>query len=189
MKKIVMIVVTLVTLSAAAQTNSILNTNGISTLTNTITPLGYLESYLVDNDTNYNGWTNNHFTVFQSAVFSNVKGVPGASTLGNDLGLEVPYHAWNVSFESVTRFEQLFGDVHEQSFGAAYDYNLHQVQLSGGVDLRYTFDGHRVQGVPFVEVKKASTQLQGLSPFARYSYPISGHANAGELEIGLCIKF
>src|SRR5580698_839876 len=101
-------------------------------------PLSLLESFIANNDMNYNGWTNAHFTIWQAAAFANVNGVPGASSEGNDLGFEVPIHKYSLHLDSVTRFEQLFGDIGSQQVGLGYDYTLHQLQLSAGLDVRYT---------------------------------------------------
>lgn len=149
--------------------------------------LSLAESYLVDNDPLYDGWESNAFSLNQSAVFSDVKGVAGASTLGNDLGVDIPIHKYNISIDEVTRFEQLFGDVGMVEGGVQYNYNDYQVQMSGGIDIRDTFQGHRIQAVPYVQIAKASTGIPALSPFARYEFPISSHSGAGELKIGLVI--
>lgn len=150
-------------------------------------PLATVESYLLDNDTNYHGFDSNAFMLFQSAVFSSVKGVPGASSIGNDLGLDVPFHKYNLALDSVTRFEQVFGDVGNQQVGVQYDYNDYQVQFYGGFDVRYQFAGHRVIAVPYVGLAKASTGIPSLSPFIRWSYPITSKPGAGEVDIGLDI--
>ena len=148
-----------------------------------------LQSYLANNDTNYNGWASNHFTLWESAVFASVNGTPGESTLGNDLGIEIPIHKYSLHLDSITRFEQVFGDIGSQSAGLAYDYNIHQVQLSAGLDMRYVFTGSHAEAVPYIELKKSSTSLYGTAPFLRYSYPIQKSPGAGEVDIGLSISF
>lgn len=184
-KLLVLLGVALAAVSVQAQ----LSTNGI---------LQTFENYITLNDTNWNGWNSNHFTLWQGATFANVQGVPGASTIGNDLGLELPiYHVkvgpdltgYSLHLDSATRFETLFGDVHSQQVGLALDYNLHQVQLSAGLDARYQFIGSQVVAVPYLELKKASTLLNGLSPFLRYGYPARGKSGAGEITIGMCVEF
>lgn len=172
----------LAVLPAKAQTNlpPIPTPNGV---------LQELQSYLVNNDQSYNGWLSNKFTLWEAAAFSSVKGVPGESSIGNDLGLEVPVHKYNLHLDSVTRFEQVFGDIAFQQVGIAYDYNLHQIQLSAGLDGRYMFAASRLQAVPFIEFKKASTSLLGTSPFIRYSLPVQSKPGAGEVDIGLSISF
>ena len=70
---------------------------GLSTLcakaqTTNNTPLniiGTLQSYIRDNDTNCNLWQTNHIDIWQAAVFQSVNGVPGASAIGNVLGLDL----------------------------------------------------------------------------------------------------
>jgi hypothetical protein len=152
-------------------------------------PFSLLESYVADNDPAFNGWESNHFTLWQSAVFSDVKGVTWASSVGNDLGLEVPIHKYHIAIDSVTRFEQLFGDVHDQQVGVQYEYDLHQLRLAGGLDGRYTFTGKRLQAVPYVELEKASTQLHGVGALLRYGYPITSKSGAGEIEVGAFVSF
>lgn len=152
-------------------------------------PIQLLESYLVDNDPAFNGWQSNHFTVWQAAVFASVNGTPGASAEGNDLGLEVPVYAHEISLDSVTRFEQVFGDIHSQQFGLQYDYNLNQIQASVGLDARYTFTGHAVNAVPYVELKKASTSLRGIGTFLRYGLPIRKNPGGGEVDVGVEAPF
>ncbi len=181
MKKIIGITAIILSCSLAGQAQS--NTSTASSV------LTELESYLVNNDTNYNGWANNNFTIWEAAVFSSVNGTAGESSLGNDLGLELPIHKYNLHLDSVTRFEQLFGDVHSQSAGVAYDYNVHQLQLSAGLDARYVFTGNHLQAVPYLEFKKASTSLYGTAPFVRYSYPVQSKPGAGEVDIGLSVSF
>ena len=158
------------------------------TVTATGTPanlLTLLQSYALDNDPTDNIWDTNKLVLFQAAVFSSVNGTPGASAVGNDLGLELPIHKFNVHVESVTRFEQLFGDVHSQAIGVAYDYNLHQIQLSAGVDVEDTFQDNAVRAVPFLEFKKASTSLAGVSPLFRYEFPIQRNPGAGRVLVGV----
>ena len=140
-------------------------------------------------NTTYNGWTNHTLTLWQAAVYSSVNGTPGESSIGNDLGLEIAIHKYNLHLDSVTRFEQLAGDVHHQQFGVAYDYNVHQIQLSAGIDARYVFTGSQLQAVPYLEFKKASTSLYGTAPFIRYSLPIRKNPGAGEVDVGLAISF
>lgn len=153
------------------------------------TVIGELESYLANNDTNYNGWTNTTLTLWEAAVFSSVNGTAGESPIGNDLGAEIAIHKYSLHIDSVTRFETLFGDVAAQSAGLAYDYDIHQIQLSIGLDARYLFTGHHVEAVPYMEFKKASTSLYGTAPFIRYSFPIQNKPGAGEVDIGLAISF
>jgi hypothetical protein len=116
-----------------------------------------------------------------------VNGTPGASAIGNDLGLEVPIHKYNIHLEAVTRFEQLFGDVHSEAVGVGYDYSIHQIQLSAGVDVEDTFKNNAWRAVPFVEFKKASTSMYGLSPFFRYEFPVQKDPGAGRVLVGLQI--
>ena len=173
-----------ITVPAKAQTNATATPTPSSIFTT-------LESYLVNNDPAYNGWTNNSFTVWQAAVFSSVNGTAGESAIGNDLGAEIPLRFIkfaSLHLDSVTRFEQLFGDVASQSVGIAYDYSVHQIQVSAGLDARYRFTGNHVQAVPYIEFKKASTSLYGTAPFIRYSFPIQGKPGAGEVDIGLSIS-
>ena len=156
--------------------------------------LTMLEGYLVNNDPTYNGWQSNHFDIWEGAVFANVNGTPGASSVGNDLGLEVPFWRsatkdYGFHVESITRFEQLFGDVHSQAVGIGYDYNIHQIQLSGGVDLETTFANNAWRAVPFLEFKKASTTLYGLAPFLRYEFPVQKNPGAGRVIVGLQLPF
>ena len=161
----------------------------VAAQTNALGPLSTLQSFIVNNDTNYNGWTNSQFTIWQAAVFASVNGTAGESSLGNDLGLEIPIHKYGIHLDSITRFEQLFGDVGSQSVGVAKDINIHQMQLSAGLDARYRFTGSHFQAVPYFEFKKASTSLYGTAPFVRYSYPIQSKPGAGEIDLGLCITF
>ena len=151
--------------------------------------LSELESYLVNNDTNYNGWTNAHVSLWESAVFSSVNGTPGEAILGNDLGAEIYIHKYSLQLDSVTRFEQLAGDVGSQQVGLGYDYILHQLKLSAGLDVRDTFQSGHWQAVPYIELMKASTSLYGTAPFVRYSYPIQKSPGAGEVDIGLSVSF
>jgi hypothetical protein len=147
--------------------------------------LGLLQSYLLQNDPTWNGWQSNHVCIWQAAVFSSVNGTPGASAIGNDLGAEFPIHKYNIHIESITRFEQLFGDVHSQAVGVGYDYNIHQIQLSAGVDVEDTFANNAVRAVPFLEFKKASTSMAGLSPFFRYEFPVQKNPGAGRVLVGM----
>jgi len=160
----------------------------------TNTPQSVLDmftSYLKDNDPNYNGWCSNHFDIWEAAAFQNVNGTPGASAVGNVLGLEIP--VWRsvtksvgLHLESQTDFETVFGDVGYQAVGIGYDYNLHQIQLSAGLDADIGLNGPlTVNAVPFIEFKKASTSLGGASPIFRYELPIRSHPGGGRLLIGV----
>ena len=149
--------------------------------------LAILQSYLVDNDPTCYIWNSNHFTLWQGAVFSSVNGTPGASAVGNDLGAAIPIHKYNISIESVTRFEQLFGDVHSQAVGVQYNYDLHQIQLSGGVDVECTFANNAWRAVPFLQFAKASTTLAGLCPIFRYEFPVQKDPGAGRVIVGICL--
>ena len=93
----IMSMLVLLALPVRSQTNVM--TNNVNTVINTVTTtstttpgtiLSTLQSYLVDNDPTYNGWQSNHVDLWQAAVFQDVKGVSGASAVGNVLGLEVP---------------------------------------------------------------------------------------------------
>ena len=160
-------------------------------------PFSTLEGYLVNNDLTYTGWDSNVFTLWQGAVFSSVSGVPGAASIGNDMGLEVPLHSFSsqslishLAVDSVTRFETVFGDVHSQQLGVAYNYNYGQIQLSAGIGARYGFtSGDGLHAVPWVEFKKASTGVPGVCPGVRYSYPIESKAGAGEIDLMLTFSF
>jgi len=152
-------------------------------------PLSTLESYLTQNDPTFHGWDINKFTLWQAAAFANVNGVAGASSVGNGVGLEIPLHKYSIHLDSVTDFEQLFGDVHAQSFGLGYDYNLNQIHLSAGFDAQYTFTGNSVHAMPYVELIKQPTTLHGLAPFLRYAYPITRSPGAGRFYVGLGITF
>lgn len=191
--------------SARAQTTNIIVGDSSFLLTNNLAlpsevipagPLSTLQSYLVNNDMTYTGWDSNYFTLSEGAVFSSVGGTPGASSLGNDMGLEVPLHsfstnAWlrNLSIDSQTRFETVFGDIHSQQLGVAFNYNYGQVQLSAGLAGRYGFTkGDGLHAVPFVELKKA-TSVAGTSPFVRYAFPITSKPGAGEIDLGICFTF
>lgn len=195
MKKVLLSLVAVAALAAPAfaQTN-IFSTN---TPLNAVTgPLSTLESYILDNDTNYNGWASNSFVLWEAAVFANVNGTPGASSIGNDMGLEVPFHNFtskailsSLSLDTSARFDALFGDLQAAQLGLAYNYNLYQVQMSAGLDGRYTMSGGGLEAVPYFEFKKASTALPMLAPFIRYSYPILKKPGAGEVDIGLQISF
>ena len=81
----------------------------------------------------------------------------------------MPIHKWNIHLDSVTRFEELFGDVAFQQFGIGYDYSLHQIHASGGVSVRDTFYDTAIRPVFWLEFAKASTQLGGASPFFRFN--------------------
>ena len=158
---------------------SLFNTNGLLTT---------LESYLTQNDPTFNGWQSNHFTLFEAAAFASVNGVPGASAQGNVLGLEVPIHKWSIHIDSATAFEQLAGDVHSQAVGLGYDYNIHQIHLSAGLDAQYVFTGNHLQAMPYIEFIKMPTTLYGMAPFFRYQYPISRSPGAGQFLIGLALN-
>ena len=152
--------------------------------------IGYLQSYLLNNDTNYNGWDSNHFDLWEAAVFQNVNGTPGASAVGNVLGLEIPIHKYNLHVESLTDFETVFGNVGYQALGLGYDYNIHQIQLSAGLDVDVNLNGATTaNAVPFIEFKKASTSLGGSSPFLRYEVPIRKSPGAGRFLVGLQVPF
>ena len=159
------------------------------------TILGTLEGYLTVNDTNCNIWQSNHFDIFQAAVFQNVNGVPGASAVGNVLGLEVPFYRWSsntfgLHVESLTDFETVFGDVGWQAMGFGADYNIHQVQVSAGLDLNLGLNGpETLRAAPFIEFKKASTSLNGLSPLFRYEIPIDRKTKSGLFFVGLQLPF
>lgn len=152
-------------------------------------PLGTLESYLTQNDPAFNGWSTNKFTLWQAAAFASVNGMAGASSVGNGMGLEIPIHKYSLHLDSVTDFEQLFGDVHAQSFGLGYDYNIHQIHLSAGLDGQYTFSGNSLHALPYVELIKQPTTLYGLAPLLRYAYPITRRPGAGKVYVGLSISF
>ena len=165
------------------------STTTTTTITAASAPLSMLESYIVDNDTNYQGWNSNSFTLWEAAAFQQVNGVPGASAIGNDLGLEVPIHSFNLHVDSVTEFETLFGDIHFQKIGLAYDYNWGQIQMSAGLDADIQLAGPLTLHMePYFEFKKAATST-GLAPFIRYGYPIQRHAGAGIVYTGLQIPF
>lgn len=190
--KVLIAITTLIPFISMGQTNPpVINTNIPPSIQQALSmnPISLLESYIVDNDTNYNGWLSNHFSLWQAAVFSTVHGVPGASAVGNDMGLEVPVYKHALSVDSVTRFEQLFGDIHSQQIGVSYSYNMNQIQLSAGLDGRYNFIGHHLEAVPYVELKKASTLLHGVGTILRYSFPIQKNAGGGEVEIGAVVSF
>jgi hypothetical protein len=185
-------------LTAVVSTNTPVQTEAVTvnpitvaaTVLGSNSALGVLEtlqSYIVDNDVNYHGWDSNAFSLNESAVFSDVKGVQGASTLGNDLGIDLPIHKWNVSIDESTRFEQLAGDVADVEFGPQYDYNDYQIQFNAGVNVRYAFAGNRVNAVPYVGFAKALTGIPSLSPFFRYEYPITSHSGSGEVKVGMVI--
>lgn len=180
-------------ISLNAQTNApVVSTNGAGQVS--VSPQSLpaqpgiaetLQSYLINNDTTFNGWSTNHFTAIEAVKFANVNGVPGASALGNVVGLEIPIHKWSVHFDTLVDFEQLFGDVHSLAVGVGYDYNIHQIHLSGGVDVQDVFTNNHVQAVPYVELMKMPTTLYGLAPFLRWQYPISRHPGGGEFLVGI----
>ena len=159
------------------------------------TIIGTLQSYLTQNDPSFNGWQSNHFDLWQAAVFQDENGVPGASAVGNVLGLEVPF--WrtaskNTGFhiESMTDFETVFGDVGWQAVGIGYDYNIHQVQISGVLDVDLALQGPmKATAAPGIEFKKASTSLAGASPLIRWDIPIRKSTGAGRVFIGLQFPF
>ncbi len=192
-----LLVAGVITNSLHAQTNGIMGlaqtnapvTNPPPAVTGLGSPLAGLQSYLTVNDPSFNGWSTNKFLLTQTAVFQNVNGTPGASSEGNVLGLEIPIHKWSVHMESRTRFEQLFGDVHSQAMGVGYDYVVHQIRLSAGLDGDYAFAGNRLQAVPFIELIKMPTTLYGLAPVIRYSYPITKAPGAGRIEVGMGLSF
>ncbi len=199
MKKILILAVFIaLTVPAFAQTKTtnIVTTTVTNVLTLPVQQLptgltdlpGTLQSYFVDNDPNWNGWASNKFTVWQAAAFSSVNGVAGASSVGNGLGLEVPFHKWHLHLDSVTDFEQLFGDVHAQSFGVGYDYTRNQIHLSAGLDAQYTFAGHTLRAMPYIELIKQPTTLYGVAPFLRYAYPVNKSPGAGKFYVGLAIS-
>jgi hypothetical protein len=155
--------------------------------------LGTLQSYLINNDPTYNGWQSNHIDLWQAAVFQDVKGVAGASAVGNTLGLEVPVlrfdsNTFGLHLESITDFEQVFGDIGWQGAGVGLDYNLHQVQISFQLDADIGLKGPLTGTVvPGIEFKKASTSLNGVSPIFRYEIPIRKNPGAGRVFIGIQI--
>lgn len=186
MKKIIItlaIISSLISISKA-QTNSTPST-----------VIGYLEQYLTHNDTNYNGWQSNHFDVWEAAVFQTVAGTPGASAVGNTLGVEFPiYHFssnnYSVHLESITDFEQVFGDIGWQGVGIGLDYNFHQLQLSAGLDANIGLKGPlTMQAAPYIEFKYASTSLAGASPFVRYEVPIRKNTGSGMFMVGIQFPF
>lgn len=144
-----------------------------------------IESYLVDNDPTFNGWSSNHFTLIEAAKFANVNGTPGASSEGNVVGLEIPIHKWSVHIDALADFEQLAGDVHSFAIGAGYDYNIHQIHLSAGLDVQDVFANNHIQAMPYVELIKMPTTLYGLAPFLRWQYPISRAPGGGEFLVGI----
>lgn len=155
-------------------------------------PLSLLESYLVDNDPTYNGWTNVGVTLWQAAAFSSVSGVDGESPVGNDFGIQLPLRVFsktgfvsNLEVDEVTRFEALFGDVAQEQIGIGYAYCLHQLKLEAGLSGRYAWQGGTVQAVPWVGLQKASTQLSGLGTFLRASAPLGGKKIGIEGEVGV----
>ena len=147
------------------------------------------------NDTNYNGWATYHADLWQAAVFQDVKGVAGASAVGNVLGLEVPVYRWSsntyaLHLESLTDFETVFGDIGWQGLGIGLDYNLHQVQVSFVMDLDIGLKGPTTATIaPGLEFKKASTSLAGVSPLARYDFPIRKNEGAGRVFVGVQFPF
>ena len=192
----------LLALPVKSQTNVM--TNNVNTVINTVTTtstttpgtiLSTLQSYLVDNDPTYNGWQSNHVDLWQAAVFQDVKGVSGASAVGNVLGLEVPVlrfssNQFGLHAESLTDFEQVFGDIGWQGVGLGLDYNIHQVQVSFGFDVDMALQGPLTATiVPGIEFKKASTSLNGVSPIFRYEIPIRSHPGAGRVFIGVQVPF
>lgn len=181
---IAVLTLSLCCIAAKAQTNT---PGAMSTNIAPSSILGMLQSYAIDNDQTYNGFESNKLSLWQGAVFSSVNGVPGASSIGNDMGLEIPIHKYHLHIESVTRFEQLFGDVHSQAIGIGYDYNLHQIQLSAGLDVEDSFANNAVRAVPFIEFKKASTTLFGLGTLFRYEFPIESKPGAGRVIVGAFI--
>lgn len=154
-------------------------TNPIPTGTTGV--IGILQSYLLVNDPTYNGWQSNHVDLWQAAVFRNVSGVPGISAVGNVLGAELPvWRTTNLNsgfhVESLTDFETVFGDVGWQGIGLGYDYNIHQVQISGGLDIDIGLkDALTFRAAPFLEFKKASTLMGGLSPLFRLELEAEKH--------------
>jgi hypothetical protein len=154
-----------------------------------IGPLEELQSFMLNNDTSTQPWTSNLFSLWEAAAFQNVNGVAGVSPVGNDLGLEIPIHKYNIHLDSVTEFETVFGDVHSQAIGIAYDYNLYQIQLSAGLDAEMGLaKAFTIHAEPYFEFKKASTALPALAPFIRYGYPIRSRAGAGKIYIGVTIS-
>jgi hypothetical protein len=63
-----------------------------------------------------------------------------------------------------------------QAVGAGYDYNIHQVQISGifdlDVGLKAAFTVRPALGLEF---KKASTSLAGISPIFRVEMEVQKH--------------
>ena len=190
--------------AAHAQTNTPPATNAPAPPASTVTPpatvtpssaITLLQSYLVDNDPTCNVWQSNHFDIWQAAVFQNVNGTPGASAVGNVLGLEVP--VWRTTtrntglhIESMTDFEQLFGDVGWQGFGLGYDYNIHQVQISFNIDGDIALHGPMTFNIaPGLEFKKASTSLGGISPLFRWQIPIRKQTGWGQILVGAQLPF
>lgn len=152
-------------------------------------PLGELQSFLLNNDTSTEPWTTNAFSLWEAAAFQNQNGVAGISPVGNDLGLEIPIHKWGIHLDSVTEFETVFGDIHSQAVGVAYDYNLYQIQLSAGLDVDMGLaKSLTVNAEPYFEFKKASTALPALAPFIRYGYPIRSRSGAGKIYVGVTIN-
>lgn len=190
MRKTIAVLTALLGLSLALEAQTNTNTAPVAPAPAS-TIVGTLEQYLTVNDPTYNGWQSNHFTVFEAAVFQNVDGVPGASAVGNVLGLEVPVYRtatklYDVHLESLTDFETVFGNVGWLAAGVAVDCNLHQIQLSAGLDVNLALQGPMTaQAAPFIEFKKASTQLNGASPIFRYEVPIRSRAGAGMFIIGV----
>ena len=150
--------------------------------------LSTLESYIVQNDPAFHGWDSNHFTLVEAAAFASVNGTPGASSVGNMVGLEIPIHKYSIHIDSMTRFEQLAGDVHSQAVGLGYDYAVNQIHLSAGLDAELVFAHNHLQAVPYIELIKMPTTLYGVAPFLRYQYPVSRSPGAGEFLVGLALN-
>jgi len=193
MKKYIAVLGLGLSVCANAQTNT--NIVVTTTTTTAVTPLNLFTSYLTVNDTNYNGWTNNHLVIGEAAVFQNVNGVQGASAVGNVMYAEIPVLHLNngvnsIHIDSLTDFETVFGDVQWQGIGVGYDYNLHQIQLSAGADVNLQLNGPFVASfAPYIELKKAATQMGGTSPFLRYEVPINKTTKAGLLFVGVAFPF
>jgi len=137
-------------------------------------------------NTNDTLWQSNSFSVWQAAAFASVQGVDGESSLGNDLGLEVPIHKWSLHIDSVTRFEQLAGDVDFQQFGLGYDYDYYNILLTGGVDGRYYLADHDARVAIFGEADIATGKYAAI--LTRFTV-VPGQKTAIEADIGMSFRF
>jgi hypothetical protein len=170
-------------LPSVSATNVPLSTNIFNDLLNLPQSLETLVTQGVNlNDTL---WNSNSFTFWEAACFANVHGVAGESSQGNDLGLEVPIHQWNMHVDSVTRFEQLMGDIGNQQFGAAYDLIYYNILFSGGCDARYSFVDHHLRPVIFAEDDIATGKYIGL--ITRFSV-VPGNRTALEGDVGMAFR-